>query len=163
MSFTALLVGIALLGTLGQETPSECQALCFRNKAYFGRTGVISSQPPSPEFLPLLPQQYLTLTLAEATRADSFLLAGLPAQVGHPFARNRQELYRFDRQYWGLLGLDGSRQVLDHLIGRAPAKRIMKQYDHALRCDVVLIFCEACQVDIRDYVVSLDTRQVQAY
>ncbi|MCC2546696.1 hypothetical protein LJY25_09605 [Hymenobacter sp. BT175] len=162
MPFATLLVGIALSGALGQVTPPDCHALSFRNKAYFGGTGVIFAQPPNPEFLPL-PKQYLALTLAEATRADSFLLAGLPTQPSRSFARNRLELYQFDRQYWGFIGSDGSRQVLVHLIRRGPAKRFMKHYDHALRCDVVLIFCEACKVDIRNYVVSLDTRQVRAY
>jgi hypothetical protein len=162
MPFTALLAGIALSGALGQEPSPDCQAPSFRSKAYFGGTGVIFAQPSSPQILP--PHtQYFALTLAEATRADSFLLAGLPAPVGRVFAHNRQELYRFDRQYWGFIGLDGSRQVLVHLIRRGPAKRSMKQYDHALRCDVVIIFCEACKVDIRNYVVSLDTHQVRTY
>lgn len=125
MHCAALLVGVALSGALGQGTPPNCQALSFRSKAYFGGTGVIFAQPSSPQILPSH-TQYFTLTLAEATRADSFLLAGLPVQVGLPFARNRQELYRFDRQYWGFIGLDGSRQVLVRLIRRGPAKRFMK-------------------------------------
>ena len=162
MSFAALLVGMALSASSGQETPPDFPPLNFRNKAYFGGTGVVFAHAPSPEFLPL-PKQYFALTLAQATRADSFLLAGLSAQAGRPFASNRQELYGFDRQYWGFIGSDGSRQVLVHLIRRGPAKRYVKQYEQALRCDVVLIFCEACKVDIRDYVVSLDTKQVQAY
>lgn len=143
----------------GLKTEQGCEGLCFSEKDLFGARGIILKQPPSPDILPFT-KKYFAPSIKQAIRADSLLLHNLVVKNKAVFAQNRSNFYKFDRQYIGFVKQDGVRIILIHMIEPKAVKNFVVDYDKNLMCDIVVVFCSDCKVDIRNYAVDIDKNEV---